>query len=109
LIQWLPVSYPTDRPPKPPMSTVATQTVGLYFPSEKQIVKKKEQEEDKQAFEKQMRDRRPLLTSVSPGKGWLYQQKFEQLFYIFDKSNLMCLIGHWKNSFLSVSLTEFFG
>jgi hypothetical protein len=32
--------------------------------------KEKEKEEDKLAYERQMRDRRPLLTAVSPGKGY---------------------------------------
>ena len=49
--------------------SVATQTVGLFYPSQRQIDKSKEQEEEKVAFEKQMRDRRPLLTAVSPGRG----------------------------------------
>ncbi|KAL5008801.1 hypothetical protein ScPMuIL_014382 [Solemya velum] len=57
-----------------PTNTIATQTVGLFYPSERQLVKKKEKEEDKQAFEKQMRDRKPLLTPVSPGRGYWRKQ-----------------------------------
>ena len=49
--------------------SVSTQTVGLFYPSQRQIDRTKEQEEEKLAFEKQMRDRRPLLTAVSPGRG----------------------------------------
>ena len=66
--QWLPVSTPLGMPPKP-SNTIATQTVGLFYPSTRGIEKEKEKEAEKMAFEKQMRDRRPLLTAVSPGKG----------------------------------------
>lgn len=48
---------------------VSTQTVGLFYPSQKQLDINKDQEEEKLALEKQMRDRRPLLTAVSPGRG----------------------------------------
>lgn len=71
---FLPVSFPVEAPPKRPTTSTSTQTVGLFYPSEKGISKKKEQEEEKIAFEKQMRDRRPLLTSVSPGKGYWRKQ-----------------------------------
>jgi hypothetical protein len=43
--------------------------VGLYYPSDRDLSKKLEQEEEKKSFEKQLRDRRPLLTAISPGKG----------------------------------------
>jgi len=66
--QWLPVSSPLGAPPKPSL-TVATQTVGLFYPSNRGLEKEKEKEEEKLAYERQMRDRRPLLTAVSPGKG----------------------------------------
>ncbi|GFO03818.1 ankyrin repeat-containing protein c20orf12-like protein [Plakobranchus ocellatus] len=52
----------------------STQTVGLFYPSQRQIDRTKEQEEEKLAFEKQMRDRRPLLTAVSPGRGYWRKQ-----------------------------------
>ncbi|XP_059174678.1 double zinc ribbon and ankyrin repeat-containing protein 1-like [Physella acuta] len=55
-------------------NTVSTQTVGLFYPSQRQIDKTKEIEEEKLAFEKQMRDRRPLLTAVSPGRGYWRKQ-----------------------------------
>lgn len=52
----------------------ATQTVGLYYPSVRELEKKKEEEEDKMALEKWMRDRKPLLTAVSPGRGYWRKQ-----------------------------------
>ena len=48
---------------------MASQTVGLFFPSQRKIEQLEKEVEDKTTFEKQMRDRRPLLTAVSPGKG----------------------------------------
>ena len=54
--------------------SVSTQTVGLFYPSQRQIDRSKEKEEEKLAFEKQMRDRRPLLTAVSPGRGKLFME-----------------------------------
>jgi hypothetical protein len=64
--QWMPVTLPTAPTPKYDM---ATQTVGLYYPSQREIDAKNQEEEDKLAIEKQMRDRKPLMTAVSPGRG----------------------------------------
>lgn len=64
--QWLPVSLP-GRPVA--TNSVQTQTVGLFFPSGKQITRKEMEEEERAAVEKQMRDRKPLLTAISPGRG----------------------------------------
>ena len=64
------MSSPLGVPPKP-CNTIATQTVGLFYPSTRGMEKEKEKEDEKLAYEKQMRDRRPLLTAVSPGKGKL--------------------------------------
>ena len=66
--QWLPVSLP-GRPVA--SNSVQTQTVGLFFPSGKQISRKELEEEERVAVEKQMRDRKPLITAISPGKGKL--------------------------------------
>lgn len=77
--QWLPVSYPivppsTTAAPRRPTANASTQTVGLFYPSDRELAKKQEQEEEKKSFEKQLRDRRPLLTAVSPGKGYWRKQ-----------------------------------
>jgi len=46
-----------------------TQTVGIFYPSSVDM-KKKETEEDMRArLEREMRDRAPLLTTISPGRG----------------------------------------
>ncbi|VDH96411.1 Hypothetical predicted protein [Mytilus galloprovincialis] len=71
--QWLPVSHPVGAPLRP-TSTVSTQTVGLFYPSEKGLSNKKEEIEKKVALEQSMRDRQPLMTPVSPGKGYWRKQ-----------------------------------
>lgn len=95
--QWLPTAYPPQSfhaPPnmaytspqspgfdiplnvlqgggarRPETKSMASQTVGLFYPSQRKIDQQEKELEDKVLFEKQMRDRRPLLTAVSPGKG----------------------------------------
>ncbi|KAL8586295.1 hypothetical protein ACOMHN_058675 [Nucella lapillus] len=60
---------------KPPTTkSVASQTVGLFFPSQRKIDQMAKEIEDKVTYEKQMRDRRPLMTAVSPGKGYWRRQ-----------------------------------
>ena len=64
--QWLPVTLPIAPTPK---YDVATQTVGLFYKSQQELTAKNQEEEDKLAIEKQMRDRKPLMTAISPGRG----------------------------------------
>jgi hypothetical protein len=46
--QWLPVTHPVGAPVRP-TNTVSTQTVGLFYPSEKGLSNKRE-EIDKKGF-----------------------------------------------------------
>ncbi|ELU16303.1 hypothetical protein CAPTEDRAFT_151808 [Capitella teleta] len=69
--QWTPVTLPATPTAKYDM---ATQTVGLFFPSQKEINAKDKEEEDKLAIERQMRDRKPLMTAISPGRGYWRKQ-----------------------------------
>ena len=48
---------------------MATQTVGLFFPSQKDIERKIETDANTNALEQQIRDRRPPITAISPGRG----------------------------------------
>lgn len=72
---WQPLSVSL---PDPRLGTekvdMGTQTVGLFYPSSK-LMEKKELEllSDKEKKEK-MSDRKPLLTAVSPGRGYWRQQ-----------------------------------
>lgn len=59
---------------KPEMKSVSVQTAGLFYPSQRKIDQVQKEVEDKMTFEKQMRDRRPLLSAVSPGKGFWRKQ-----------------------------------
>lgn len=71
--QWLPMSrghVPMSRS----MHSVATQTVGIFYPSQREMQKREEEAAEKAAFEKQMRDRQPLMTAISPGRGYWRKQ-----------------------------------
>ncbi|CAH1791938.1 unnamed protein product [Owenia fusiformis] len=70
--QWLPVTV--TLPQDIPRCDTSTQTVGLFFPSGREITKREVEEEERLAQEKLARDRKPLLTSVSPGKGYWRKQ-----------------------------------
>jgi len=51
-------------------SDASTQTVGLFYPSQRQMSQKTDEMEQKLTAVKEMYERRPLvLTAVSPGKG----------------------------------------
>jgi hypothetical protein len=67
--QWSPVAFPLPNEIKKPSADIATQTVGLFYASEKDILKKQKEDDDKMTYEKNLKDRRPLLTTISPGKG----------------------------------------
>ncbi|CAD5118152.1 DgyrCDS6888 [Dimorphilus gyrociliatus] len=69
--QWMPVALPTNLAHK---NTIATQTVGLFYPSEKELLKKQKEELEKLVIEKNMRDKNPVLTAVSPGRGYWRKQ-----------------------------------
>ncbi|KPP77150.1 double zinc ribbon and ankyrin repeat-containing protein 1-like [Scleropages formosus] len=55
--------------PAPALVDRHTQTVGLFFPSGTMLQKKHEQIIQEMAKQGQMRDRRPLLSAISPGRG----------------------------------------
>lgn len=46
-----------------------TQTSGLYYPSATELQKKEQQRALQLSRQQTTRDRRPLLTAISPGKG----------------------------------------
>ena len=64
--QWNPVNLP--KSPALKVDTT-TQTVGLFFPSQREISRKQQDEEDKLNQDRMMRDRHPPLTAISPGRG----------------------------------------
>uniref|UniRef100_A0A8C3XDS3 Double zinc ribbon and ankyrin repeat domains 1 n=1 Tax=Cyanoderma ruficeps TaxID=181631 RepID=A0A8C3XDS3_9PASS len=72
--QTCPVSLPKSRAELTEREDKGTQTIGLFYPSSK-LLEKKELEliSQKEKVEK-MSDRKPLLTAISPGKGYWRKQ-----------------------------------
>ncbi|NXE77373.1 DZAN1 protein, partial [Cochlearius cochlearius] len=72
--QPLPISLPESRAELKEREDKGTQTIGLFYPSSK-LLEKKELEliSQKQKLEK-MSDHKPLLTAISPGKGYWRKQ-----------------------------------
>ncbi|KFP18369.1 Double zinc ribbon and ankyrin repeat-containing protein 1, partial [Egretta garzetta] len=72
--QPLPISLPESRAELREREEKGTQTIGLFYPSSK-LLEKKELEliSQKQKLEK-MSDHKPLLTAISPGKGYWRKQ-----------------------------------
>ena len=71
--QWVPVMTDSLKL----QSDAATQTVGLYYPSQNQINQKNEEMEQKLNALKEQYQRRPVvLTAVSPGKGEMIDSEF---------------------------------
>ncbi|XP_030303318.1 double zinc ribbon and ankyrin repeat-containing protein 1 [Calypte anna] len=72
--QSLPISLPKSRPELKEREDKGTQTIGLFYPSSK-LLEKKELEliSQKEKLEK-MSDHKPLLTAISPGKGYWRKQ-----------------------------------
>ena len=63
---WVPMSMPV---PPPETDTVGTQTVGLFFKSTKGLALQEKEQADKSALQESIRDMKPILTAISPGKG----------------------------------------
>ncbi|XP_069706488.1 double zinc ribbon and ankyrin repeat-containing protein 1 [Phaenicophaeus curvirostris] len=72
--QPLPISLPKSTAELKETGDKGTQTIGLFYPSSK-LLEKKELEliSQKEKLEK-MSDRKPLLTTISPGKGYWRKQ-----------------------------------
>ncbi|KAM4603917.1 double zinc ribbon and ankyrin repeat-containing protein 1 [Polymixia lowei] len=58
----------------PPTADAQTQTVGLFYPSATELHKKHQERALEQSRQEQTRDRWPLLTPVSPGRGYWRKQ-----------------------------------
>ncbi|NXL37433.1 DZAN1 protein, partial [Glaucidium brasilianum] len=72
--QPFPISLPKSRAELKETEDKGTQTIGLFYPSSK-LLEKKELEliSQKEKLEK-MSDHKPLLTAISPGKGYWRRQ-----------------------------------
>uniref|UniRef100_A0A671MTB8 Double zinc ribbon and ankyrin repeat-containing protein 1 n=1 Tax=Sinocyclocheilus anshuiensis TaxID=1608454 RepID=A0A671MTB8_9TELE len=75
--QAVPAPESTTVPPAAGLRMCAdaqTQTVGLFFPSSSELKKRSQQREAELSRQEQMSDRKPLLTAVSPGRGYWRKQ-----------------------------------
>ncbi|XP_073718326.1 double zinc ribbon and ankyrin repeat-containing protein 1 [Misgurnus anguillicaudatus] len=73
----VPAHESTTVPPAVGLRTLAdaqTQTVGLFFPSGTELKKRSQQREAELSRQEQMSDRKPLLTAISPGRGYWRKQ-----------------------------------
>ncbi|XP_066243155.1 double zinc ribbon and ankyrin repeat-containing protein 1 isoform X1 [Saccopteryx leptura] len=71
---WQSLNVPLPKPDVGTKKNVGTQTAGLFYPSGKLLAKKElEMASHKQRQEK-MSDHKPLLTAVSPGRGYWRKQ-----------------------------------
>ncbi|XP_051766631.1 double zinc ribbon and ankyrin repeat-containing protein 1 isoform X1 [Ctenopharyngodon idella] len=75
--QAVPAPESTTVPPAAGLRMCAdaqTQTVGLFFPSNTELKKRSQQREAELSRQEQMSDRKPLLTAISPGRGFWRKQ-----------------------------------
>ncbi|XP_063958666.1 double zinc ribbon and ankyrin repeat-containing protein 1-like [Lytechinus pictus] len=68
---WVPMTVPKKEPPK---VSVSTMTAGIFYPSNKELIKKDQEQQEAKAKQDAMSDRKVTLTAVSPGKGYWRQQ-----------------------------------
>ncbi|KAJ8264256.1 hypothetical protein GJAV_G00147060 [Gymnothorax javanicus] len=74
-VTWLPVPLLNPPPlPPPPSSDKHTQTVGLFYPSATELNKKSLQAALELSRQEHSRDHRPLITPISPGRGYWRKQ-----------------------------------
>ncbi|XP_058535474.1 double zinc ribbon and ankyrin repeat-containing protein 1 [Ochotona princeps] len=71
---WLPLSVPAPAPDAGTKKDMGTQTVGLFYPSGKLLANKERELASEKLRQEKMSDRRPLLTAVSPGRGYWRKQ-----------------------------------
>ncbi|TKS67944.1 Double zinc ribbon and ankyrin repeat-containing protein 1 [Collichthys lucidus] len=57
-----------------PTAEQATQTVGLYYPSATELERKEQHRAQQHSKQQATRDRQPLLTAISPGRGYWRKQ-----------------------------------
>nr|XP_033793335.1 double zinc ribbon and ankyrin repeat-containing protein 1 isoform X2 [Geotrypetes seraphini]XP_033793337.1 double zinc ribbon and ankyrin repeat-containing protein 1 isoform X2 [Geotrypetes seraphini] len=74
-VAWEPIHFPL---PKPRLNLErtdkGTQTVGLFYPSSKILEKKELELISQKEIHDKMSDRKPLLTAISPGRGYWRKQ-----------------------------------
>ncbi|NXG81421.1 DZAN1 protein, partial [Stercorarius parasiticus] len=72
--QPLPISVPKSKAELKEREDKGTQTIGLFYPSSKMLEKKKLELISQTEKLEKMSDHKPLLTAISPGKGYWRKQ-----------------------------------
>ncbi|XP_033285282.2 double zinc ribbon and ankyrin repeat-containing protein 1 isoform X5 [Orcinus orca] len=71
---WQPLNVPFPKPDAGPKKDVGTQTTGLFYPSGTLLAKKELEMASQKQRQEKMSDHKPLLTAVSPGRGYWRKQ-----------------------------------
>ncbi|XP_070657139.1 double zinc ribbon and ankyrin repeat-containing protein 1 isoform X6 [Bos indicus] len=71
---WQPLNVPLPRPDAGPKRDVSTQTTGLFYPSGTLLAKKELEVASQKQRQEKTSDHKPLLTAVSPGRGYWRKQ-----------------------------------
>ncbi|XP_036878389.2 double zinc ribbon and ankyrin repeat-containing protein 1 isoform X1 [Manis javanica] len=71
---WQFLSVPLTRPDAGPKKDVGTQTTGLFYPSGTVLAKKELEMVSEKQRREEMSDHKPLLTAISPGRGYWRKQ-----------------------------------
>uniref|UniRef100_A0A8C9BJ77 DZANK-type domain-containing protein n=1 Tax=Phocoena sinus TaxID=42100 RepID=A0A8C9BJ77_PHOSS len=69
-----PLNVPFPKPDAGPKKDVGTQTTGLFYPSGTLLAKKELEMASQKQRQEKMSDHKPLLTAVSPGRGYWRKQ-----------------------------------
>jgi len=71
---WQSLNVPLPRPDAGTRKDVGTQTAGLFYPSGTLLAKKEQEMASQKQRQEKMSDHKPLLTAVSPGRGYWRKQ-----------------------------------
>ncbi|XP_029077699.1 double zinc ribbon and ankyrin repeat-containing protein 1 isoform X2 [Monodon monoceros] len=71
---WQPLNVPLPKPDAGHKKDVGTQTTGLFYPSGTLLAKKELEMASQKQRQEKMSDHKPLLTAVSPGRGYWRKQ-----------------------------------
>ncbi|KAM9058759.1 double zinc ribbon and ankyrin repeat-containing protein 1 isoform 5-T7 [Megaptera novaeangliae] len=71
---WQPLNVPLPKPDAGSKKDVGTQTTGLFYPSGTLLAKKELEMASQKQRQEKMSDHKPLLTAVSPGRGYWRKQ-----------------------------------
>ncbi|XP_078227583.1 double zinc ribbon and ankyrin repeat-containing protein 1 isoform X16 [Callithrix jacchus] len=71
---WQSLNIPLPRSDSGTKRDIGTQTVGLFYPSSKLLAKKELEIVSQKQRQEKMSDHRPLLTAISPGRGYWRRQ-----------------------------------